>query len=95
LPRFDEEGSLHIHNGEDDGCDSDDYDVEDEKACMGRAVLKKYRYESESDENTEEVEAAKQGKESKAKESTEGKKDEESDEGNEGDDEGQEEETSK
>jgi len=102
LPRFDEEGSLHVHDGEDDGCDFDDYDEEDEKACMGRAVLKKYQYESESDENTEEVEAAKQGKESKenqegdeAKEGTEGKKVEELDEGNEGDDEGPEEEASK
>ena len=101
LPRFDEEGSLHVHDGEDDGCIFDDYDVEDEKACMGRAVLKKYQYESESDEITEEVEADKQGKESKenqegegAKESTEDKKDEELDEGNEDDGEGQEEEAS-
>ena len=55
MQRFDEEGSLHVHDGEDVGCDSDDYDVEDERACMGRAALKKYQYESEGDENTEEV----------------------------------------
>jgi len=86
LPRFDEEGSLHVHAGEDDDCDLDDYDVEDRMACMGRAVLKEYGYESESDEKTEEVNATKQGEEAKG--GKEGEKDEEPDEGNEGDDEG-------
>ena len=82
LPRFDEAGSLHVHDGEDDECDLDDYVAEDKKACMGRAVLKKYEYESESDEEAEEVDATKQDKESEgAKGSVEGKKGEGSDEG--------------
>lgn len=93
LPRFDEEGSLHVHDGEDDGCDRDDYDEEDEGACMGRAVLKKYEYVSESDEETEEADAAEPGKENtgnqegeEAKGSEEGEKVEELDEGNKSDD---------
>ena len=89
LPRFDEEGSLHVHDGEDDNCNLDDYGVEDKMACMGRDVLKKYGYESESDEKPEKVDAAKRSEEAKG--CKEGKKDEEPDEGNEGDDEGGEE----
>lgn len=100
LPRFDGEGSLHVHHGEDDPCyvDDDDIDVEDGTACMGRAVLKKYGYESESDEKIEEVDATKQGKENKGNKEDEGvkgakqgEKVEELDEGNEGDDEVEEE----
>jgi hypothetical protein len=100
LPRFDEEGSLHVHDGEDDDCDVDDYDVEDGMACMGRSVLEKYKYDSESDEKTEETEdnATKRGKEKKEKQEGEGvagdekgEKHEESDDGNKGDDEGGEE----
>ena len=73
LPRFDEEGSLHVHDGEDDSCHFDDYDAEDEKACMGRAVLKEYGYESESDEKTEEG-AAKMGGENQKSQEGEGAK---------------------
>ena len=101
LPRFHEEGLLHVHDGEDDVCCFDDYDLEDKRACMGKAVLEKYKYESESDEEAEEVDATEQGKENKenqegeeVKGSVESKKDEESDGGNEGDSEGEEEEGS-
>jgi len=92
LPKFNEEGSLHVHDGEDDGCDRDDYDVEDKKACMGRAVLKEYAYDSESDEKTEEDSTRDKGnKENQKGEGAqggdEGEKDEELDDGNEGDDE--------
>ncbi|KAF9648189.1 hypothetical protein BDM02DRAFT_3115829 [Thelephora ganbajun] len=92
LPRFNEDGSLHVHDGEDDDCDFDDYDVEDGKACMGRAVLKEYEYESESDEKVEECDATKRGggnKEDHGSEGAMGSK-EESDEGNEADDEDEE-----
>jgi hypothetical protein len=81
LPVFKREGSLHVHDGEDDACRGREYDEEDEKACMGRAVLKEYGYESESDETTDEGDEA--GGEGEEKEN----KDEEVDEGNEGDDE--------
>jgi len=91
LPRFTEDGSLHVHHGEDDGCDLDEYDVENERACMGRAVLKKYEYKSESDDETEEVEAAEGGKgneENRGGDGAEGIKAGKEDDGNEGDDEG-------
>jgi hypothetical protein len=98
LPRFNEEGSLHAHDGEDDDCDVDNYDVEDGIACMGRAVLKKYEYESESDEKTEGDKAAERSEENKenqeggrVKGGKKGEKDKGSDDGNEGDDEGEEE----
>ena len=74
LPRFNDEGSLHVHDGEDDNCYFDDYDSEDEEACMGRAVLKEYKYESESDEKTE-GNTAKQGNENEKNQEGEGAKD--------------------
>ena len=96
LPWFNEEGSLHVHDGEDDGCDLDDYDVEDETACMGRAVLEKYKYESESDEETKEADATKQDDGDQENQEGEGangskkdEKDEESVGGVEGDGEGE------
>ena len=74
LPRFNKEGSLHVHDGEDDGCHINNYDLpKDEMACMGRAVLKKYEYESESDEKTEGDDAAKTGKENKEDQEGEGR----------------------
>lgn len=96
LPYFNEEGSLHVHDGEDDGCDLDDYDVEDETACMGRAVLKEYEYETESDEETKEADVTKQDDGDQENQEGEGakgsekdEKDEKSDGGVEGDDEGE------
>jgi hypothetical protein len=90
LPRFDEEGSLHVHDGENDVCEVDDYDEEDKKACMGRAVLEEYEYESEGDEETEEDNAAEKGKGNGTNQkgegangSEEGEKDEVSDDGDE------------
>ena len=99
LPRFYEEGSLHVHDGEDDVCYGDVYDMEGEATCMSRVALKKYEYESESDETTE-GDATKRGKENGGnhegegtKGGMEGEQDEELDDGNQGDDEGEEEET--
>ena len=56
LPRFDKEGSLHVHDG-----DGDDCVVEDGVLCMGRAVLKEHEYESESDEKPEDNAAKRSG----------------------------------
>lgn len=91
LPMFNREGSLHVHHGEKDVCHGHNYDAEDKKACMGRAVLAAYGYESESDEKTEEADTAAGDAGSKenqgggsAEGRKEGEKDEEADEGNEG-----------
>lgn len=92
LEMFSREGSLHAHDGEDDVCDGSDHDVTDEKACMGRAVLKKYVYESESDEKTEEegdtTEGGGENTENKEAEVVEGGKVEDVDGGDKGDGEG-------
>jgi len=85
LPRFDVEGSLHVHDGEGEVCV-----VEDGILCMGRAVLQEYEYVSESDEKTED-DAAKwnegkignQGGEG-VREGEEDEKDVEAGDGNEG-----------
>lgn len=94
LPRFSEEGSLHVHDGENDTCHGYDYDEEDDRACMGRAVLKEYEYESESDEDAEAAGAAgdggnKENQEGDAEGRKEGEGDGKLDGGNEGDDEGE------
>jgi len=93
LKMFSEEGSLHVHDGEFDVCSGYKYDMKHEGACMGRDVLEKYEYDSESDEKIEKISAATGGDESKGVqrgERKEGEGDKESDEGNEGgDDEGE------
>jgi len=85
LPRFDEQGSLHVHDGEGEDCA-----VEDEILCMGQAILQEYEYKSESDEKSEdhvtkrsEGKVGNQGGEG-AKEGKEDEKDDEASDGNEG-----------
>ena len=97
LPMFHQAGLLHVHHGEDDVCYGRHHKAEDVRACMGRAVLGKYAYESENDEEPEETGAAKGGAESKedqdggsSKGRREGGEDQGLDQGNEGDDEGEE-----
>lgn len=95
LPMFHEEGELHVHDGEDDVCRGRRYNAEDKRSCMGRTVLAKYGYESESDEKIEEVGATAGGtvnEENQGGGGAEGREEDgEADKGNEGDDEGEEE----
>jgi hypothetical protein len=95
LPVFSGEGSLHVHDGEGDVCHGHHYEAEDRGACMGQAVLRRYGYESESDEKAEAPGVITGGAVNEENQSAQGRKkgekDVESDEGNEGDDEGKEE----
>jgi len=84
LPRFEKEGSLHVHDGDGDGCV-----VEDGILCTALAALKEHECGSESGEKTEdnatersEGKIANQGEGSKA--GKEDEKDGEADGGNEG-----------
>ena len=65
LEMFDQEGSLHVHDGEFDACSGYEYDMKHKGACMSEDACKEYAYESESDEKTEKDGAAKEGEGSK------------------------------
>lgn len=82
LPTFVEEGLLHVHDGEDDVCRGRNSRADNERACMGRAVLARYAYESESDGETEESGGGNDGNQS-AEGHKGSEKDEELDEENE------------